>query len=379
MSIKREAPHYAQVAFVSPTYAQGKRNAWVYAKYYSRKIPGVKISESELTLTFPNKGKYFFMGSDNYESLRGMYLDHVSLDEFGIQAPNLWGDIIRPQLDDFNGSATFIGSANGRNHFWDLMKRHEDDPDWLITILKASETGILSPEKIADLKKTISEEQYQQEYECNFEASVKGAYYGKEISLAEAEGRISSLTYDRASPVYASWDIGVSDHMALWTFQVINQSWHWLNYYANYNEDLTHYVNWANSLPYKIKTHFLPHDAKKRDPSNLKTSAQFLEGLDLDIEMVPKVSNVTDRINACRMIFNRCYFNKQGTIKGVDCLRMYESEWNEDDKVLALRPKHNWASHGADAFGTGVMGIEEKRKLLTHPEERFQGEGSWMG
>jgi hypothetical protein len=178
--------------------------------------------------------------------------------------------------------------------------------------------------------------------------------------------------------VYASWDIGVSDHMAVWTFQVIGQSWHWLNYYSNYNQDLTHYVNWANALPYKIKTHFLPHDAKKRDPSNLKTTAQFLEGLELDIEIVPKVTNVMDRINACRMIFNRCYFNKAGTPKGVDCLRMYESEYNEDNKVLALRPKHNWASHGSDAFGTGVMGIEEKRKLLTHPEERFQGEGSWM-
>ena len=60
-----------QVAFISPTYKQSKRNAWPYAKHYYHKIPGVKFSESELTVTFPNQARYFFAGSDNPDALRG--------------------------------------------------------------------------------------------------------------------------------------------------------------------------------------------------------------------------------------------------------------------------------------------------------------------
>lgn len=265
MRNKRKFP-VPQAAFISPTYAQGKRNAWQYAKHYSKYIPGVKSSEAELTITYPNGGRYLFVGSDNYDSLRGIYLDHASLDEYGMQDPKVWGDIIRPALSDFKGTATFIGSSKGRNHFYDLLKRHEDDPNWLITILKASETGILSEEELADARATMTEAQYEQEYECNFEAAVTGAYYGKDMVLAEKEGRICPMPYDRAAPVYASWDLGMADHMALWTFQVIGRSWIWLDYYANYNEDIPHYVNWANALPYKVKTHFLPHDAKQRAP-----------------------------------------------------------------------------------------------------------------
>src|SRR5204863_1551321 len=97
LSVQRTFPP-PQIAFISPTFGQSKRNAWPYAKHYTSGIPGMRHMEGDLTLVFPNGGRYIFAGSDNYDSLRGLYLDHATLDEFGSQDPRVWGEIIRPAL-----------------------------------------------------------------------------------------------------------------------------------------------------------------------------------------------------------------------------------------------------------------------------------------
>jgi len=346
-----------QVAFISPTFGQSKRNAWPYARHYFSHIPGIKFSEAELIVTFPNKGKYYFAGSDNPDALRGLYLDHASLDEYGDQDPRVWGEVVRPALSDYGGTATFIGSARGRNHFFELMQQHQDDDDWLIRILKASETGLISDEELALAASAMTAEEYAQEYECSFDAAIKGAYYGKLVERAEDEGRIGHIVYyDEAVPVYSCWDLGIGDHTAIWTFQVVGPEFHWLSYYENTGQNLGHYVDYLDTLPYKIVEDFLPHDSEARELQTGLSRTQFLQNRKRNVTVVPR-HGVDDGIAAVRKQFNTFYFNKEFTRHGVDCIRMYRTEFNEKKKIGARKPLHDWSSHAADAMRIGVMGM----------------------
>lgn len=362
-----------QVAFISPTYKQSKRNAWPYARHYFSGIPGTKFNESDLTVTFPNGGKYMFAGSDNPDSLRGMYLDHAGLDEYGDQDPRTWGEVIRPALSDYQGTANFIGSAKGRNHFYRLLQEHKSDPDFYVKILKASETGIISAKELDLARRAMTSEEFAQEYECSFDAAIKGAYYGKDVAEAETDGRIGRVPRDKAADVYCCWDLGIGDNMALWVFQIVGREWHWLKYYENNSFGLDHYVDWVKSLPYTVHEHFLPHDAEARELQTGKSRVSFLEDRGLNCTVVPR-HNVDDGISAGRQRFNRFWFDEEGCARGIDCLRMYRSEYDEKHDVLKTRPVHDWASHGSDAFRCGVMGADDNRA----PAEIQQPSQSWV-
>ena len=96
----------------------------------------------------------------------------------------------------------FIGTPKGKNAFHALWTHAETDPDWLALQLKASETGLLEAAELADAARMMSEDEYAQEYECSFEAAVRGAYYGKEMNAAGEDERLASVPYDPRLPVH---------------------------------------------------------------------------------------------------------------------------------------------------------------------------------
>lgn len=367
-----------QGAFISPTFAQGKRNAWPYAKAYFGRIPGVHILEGDLTIVFPNRARFIFAGSDNYESLRGLYLDEATLDEYGMQDPRVWGEVVRPALSDYGGSATFIGSAKGRNHFYDLLEQHREDPDWYISILKASETGILSKEELEAARSTMTPEQYAQEYECSFDAAITGTFYSSDIELAETEGRITGVPYDKAALVYCSWDLGIGNAMALWLFQLVGKEYHFLYYYENDGKGLDHYLDWLKGLPFTVDLHLLPHDAKARELQSGRTRQQFFEGHNLKVEVL-KRERIEDGIHAVKMVLNKCWFDRKNTKRGVEALRMYRTAHNLKLNSFSNTPLHDKSSNGADSFRTAAMGV---REFIRKPIEDRNREGSpngWLG
>lgn len=366
-----------QIAFISPTYKQSKRNAWPYALHYFNCIPGVQFKESELTVVFPNGAKYIFAGSDNPDALRGLYLDHASLDEYGDQDPRVWGEVVRPALSDYGGTATFIGSARGRNHFYDLLKANEDSPDFMVSILKASQTGIIPQHELDLARSAMTPEEYEQEYECSFDAAIKGAYYGKDVAKAEEDGRVSRIPFDKAADVFCAWDLGIGDSMALWFGQIVGKEYHWLRYYENNNHGLDHYVDYVKALPFPVHEHILPHDGEARELQTGKSRKEYLEGRGFRTRIVPRHA-VDDGINAVRQVFNRMWFDKEGCGRGIECLRMYRAEFDEKHNVLKSRPLHDWASHGADAMRCAVMGAQEARPAREFTRRPVVA-GGWMG
>src|SRR6185436_18658497 len=140
-----------------------------------------KVNESELWVEFPNRARVRIYGADNPDRLRGIYLDGAVLDEFGDMDASTWSQVIRPALSERKGWAIFIGTPKGKNRFHELWTAAEGDANWFRLSLKASATGLIDADELADAKKAMTDDEYAQEYECSFEAAVRGAYYATEM------------------------------------------------------------------------------------------------------------------------------------------------------------------------------------------------------
>lgn len=357
-------PRYA---YIAPFYNQAKRIAWGYAKHYSDPVPGRDFNESELKVTYPNGATLRLFGADNPDSLRGDYLDGAACDEFADWAPSVYPLVIRPMLADYRGWATFIGTPKGHNEFCIQHREAEADPDrWYAMTLKASQSGLISPEELADLRASMTPEQYEQELECSFEAAITGAYFGKEISEADRAGRICELPYERQLPVHTAWDLGIGDSTAIWFFQVVGSEVRVIDHYEAHGHGLAHYVGVLASKPYKYGDDYVPHDAKVRELGTGRTRLETLQEMGRKPKLVPN-HKVMDGINAARMSMPAVWFDRFKCADGIEALRQYRAEYDEKTRAFKDNPRHDWTSHTADAFRYLAMAWREMSPAPAKP------------
>uniref|UniRef100_A0A6M3KGI3 Putative terminase n=1 Tax=viral metagenome TaxID=1070528 RepID=A0A6M3KGI3_9ZZZZ len=345
-------------AYLAPLYRQAKAIAWDYLMYYTQVVPGVKYYQQELRADFPNGSRIMLLGADNPDSLRGIYLDAVVLDEVAQMRTNLWSEIIRPTLADRKGRAIFIGTPKGRNHFYDLYNRAGNLEGWSSRMLRASETNILDPQELEAIKRELTEEEYNQEFECSFEGSIMGAYYASPMANALTEGRLASVPYDPIMEVHTAWDLGVDDYTVIWFVQISpGGEIRLIDYYEMNGEGLPHYVKYLREKDYVYGRHLAPHDIKVREFSTGRSRLEIAEGLGLSFDVIPAQS-VSDGIEAVRSILPRCWFDAKKCDPGIEALRQYRKEYSEKLNTFRNQPLHDWASHGADAFRTLANGLE---------------------
>ena len=342
---KQPPPRYA---YIAPTYTQAKDVAWNYLKYYSAPIPGVKFSESELWAEYPNAARIRLYGADNYERLRGLYLDGAVIDEPAQIDPRAWPEVIRPTLADHAGWATFIGTPAGRDWFYKIDRddKGEELPGWFRLTLKASETGIINPDELESLKVGLSDEQYAQEFECSFEAAVVGAYYGRIMQEAEGAGRIAGVPYEPTAEVWTAWDLGIRDATAIWFCQTVGKEIRLIDYYEATGADLGHYVNQLRQRPYVYGGHIVPHDAQAKELGTGKSRLEVLESLGLNNITVAPMHRVEDGINAVRVFLPKCWIDKSKCARGIDALKLYRAEYDDKLQTLKPRPVHDWCFTG---------------------------------
>lgn len=342
-----------QLAYIAPFRDQAKRVAWEYLKHYSSPLWADKPNESELTVKLIGDAKISVFGADNADALRGIYLDGAFLDEFGDFKPSVWGNVIRPALSDRAGWAVFGGTPKGRNEFWEVRERARKNPDgWFYLELPASKSGLLKEQELDEVRNQLTPEQYAQEYECDFAAALPGAYFGREMVQAEREGRIRAVAYDEAIPVHTAWDIGYRDDTAIWWYQVVRGEIHVIDYHASSGQSVDFYIKLISSKPYSYGIHWLPHDARAKTLASGGKSIieQLAVGLDFKkLAIVPNLE-VQDGIQAARKALGITWFDEQRCAEGLEALRQYQREYDEDKKVFKEKPRHDWTSHCADAF-----------------------------
>ena len=339
-------------AYIAPFYRQAKSVAWDYFKQFTRVIEGVSVNESELRIDFMNGARIQLFGADNADALRGMFFDAVICDEYGDWKPGVWNYILRPALADRQGKAIIIGTPKGRNQFWEVYNKAEHSDDWLALKITASESGILPQSEFNALKAELSEDSWRQEMECDFDAAIPGAIWGRELYQAEVDGRITGVEYDRYVPVHTAWDLGYSDDTAIFFYQAIHGEVHVIDYYAASGKSIDHYAAHVLSKPYKFGTHFLPHDARAKTlASGGKSVIEMLaEHLGIKNMAITPSLSMQDGIQAARQMMPRVWFDRERCSEGLEALKQYQREWDDDKKQFKDKPRHDWTSHASDSF-----------------------------
>lgn len=353
----------ARYAYIAPYHSQAKSIAWDYLLRFSDPVR-VNANASELWVELINGARIRLFGADNPDALRGLYLDGVILDEYADMRPRVWGEIIRPLLADREGWAVFIGTPKGHNAFYDIYKTSKVSESWYSASIKASESRLLPASELIDAAKGMSEDQYEQEFECSFEAAILGAYYGKELKAAE--NRITKVDYDPALPVYTAWDLGYHDDTAIIFYQCTYDEIHLIDYYSGSGLPIEDYANVVLGKSYKYEKHYLPHDARAKTLASggrsiIEQLASYLTIAKMDI--VPSLS-VQDGIQAARAAFPKMWFDKENMGEAVELLKQYQREWDEEKKAFRDKPRHDHTSHCADAFRMMAISYREKVKDL---------------
>jgi len=349
-------------AYIAPYYAQAKNIAWDYLLRYAQ--PAItKANQSELWIELVNGARIRLFGADNPDALRGLYLDGVCLDEYADMKPRLWGEIVRPLLADRKGWATFIGTPKGHNAFYDIYQEANRSPNWYVKTLRADESDLLDPDELADARRSMTPDQYEQEFLCSFEAAILGAYYGQEMRVITDSNRITEVEYDPMFPVHTAWDLGYSDDTAIWWYQVIHGEIRVLEYHSSNGQPIHYYTGLIESKNYEYGYHHLPHDARAKTLASGGKSIIEQISTKIDIKSLKIVPNLSlqDGIQATRLALMRAWFDYKCE-EGIECLRQYQREYDEDKKVFRDKPRHDWTSHGADAFRMLAVAWKEEEK-----------------
>lgn len=411
-------------AYTAPTFDMAENIAWTYLKNAQEKIPYSDRSETDLTVELPTRlggrAQITLYGTDTpKQRMRGMYLDGVVCDEWAQQPPSVWTQQIRPMLSDINRSglddlgdenqwAAFLTTPFGKNHaynmhqrakLWsqglgvklktnvgdtfvdsvssdglgieDLVYRH----DWSYEHWPASQTGVLSPQELQLAKADMGDDDaYEQEYECSFEAAIKGAIYAKALAELADRGRITRVQHNPMLPVYTAWDLGVDDCTAIWFFQMVGLEVRIIDYYEFNGVGLDHYADVLEKKGYGYGKHYLPHDVEVVELGTGKSRASVLRSLGVRPTTVPRAS-VADGLAAGRQLLKRCLFDEERTADGRSRLQLYHFEWDDRTQTFRKEPKHDWTSHSADAWRTLAMGI---RRFAPDNHEDFQNRGAQL-
>lgn len=361
----------AQYAYIAPFRSQAKSVAWDYLKYYAKAV-SESSNESELTVTLINGAKVRLFGADNADAMRGLGFNGVYLDEYGDFKPSVWGNIVRPALSDRLGWAVFGGTPKGKNQFHDIYKVSQATPDWFLLRLPASVSKLLPATELKAASQQLSQDQYDQEYECSFDAAILGAYYGQEMRQVDADGRIRDLRFDPDADVMSAWDLGYRDDTAIWFYQVVRNEIHVLDYYAVSGASIEEIAKVVIDKGYRYTRHYLPHDARAKTlasggKSIVEQLAVHLGGMN-KLSIVPEIG-VQDGIQAVRMILPKCYFDPICD-EGLEALRQYQREYDEDKKSFRQTPRHDWCSHPADSFRMMAVAYRENKADEPPPKGR---------
>lgn len=365
-------------AYIAPTRDQAKDIAWAYLKDYAGKIPGSLINESELKITFLNQAVIRLYSGENYERMRGLYFDGVVSDEDADIPPQAFDFVILPCLLDYCGWHCRIGTPKGKNAFYKAFNAAQTDPDSFALMLKASESGILSPDALAVMKSKLSADSFAQEMECDFNIGRPGAIYAKLIEQAYAEKRICDCAIADAL-VHTSWDLGAPSNTTVWYWQVVGREVRIVDCDIGMLpnvETATHRVAWMMQKGYSFGKHFLPHDATRTENSGATMEGELVKAGLKNVVVLPRTVDVWTGINGLKGLFPSLVFRKKQTLLGIEALECYHTKEVEIGRIISNQPVHDWSSHTADAlrymaeaFQGGLI------KLATPIIDRMRGDG----
>ena len=331
--------------------------------------------DQDMFIRFKNGSTWQVVGSDNYNALVGSPPIGVVFSEYALSDPSSWG-FLRPILAENSGWALFISTPRGRNHFAKMVEYAKTDPSWFAQVLSVDDTHAIPMDRIAQDRQELSAERGEkeadaliaQEYYCDFDAAIPGAYYGELMGRADREGRIGIYPYMPGIPAGTAWDLGHGDSTVVWVFQQPPSGRvRLVNVLEGSGVGIDWYIQRLQQWPYTYADHIWPHDGGHgniRDVggTTLKATAQNL-GI-RPLRVLDRDQTVEQGINAVRQMLPLCEFNtdvlplpnesmvtaRARMTRALDALRQYRHAWDEKNQKFADKPLHDWSSNTSDAL-----------------------------
>lgn len=343
--------------YLAPFYVQAKDIAWLYLKQYASPLLelGGRVNESELSITLPhNDATIKLYGAENAERMRGLYFDGIVADEAQGMAKATLTTIILPCLADRQGWLDTSGTPKGwSNLLGELVKMAKADPEWFLQILKASETQIIPESELKILRAMMSDNEYAQEFECDFDAAITGAVYGRQIAQMDADKRIKAGIYDPELDVRTAWDLGYDDATSIVFWQLAVTEVRIIDCYENSGMDIAHYCDIlaqkAKEKGYRYGAHYVPHDAaNKLLAAGGRSIVQQAYELGVKMFVVAATSQMNG-IEALRKLLGQTWIDPSTCEPFLDAMKQYQFEFDQERQSFRSIPRHDWSSHFCDA------------------------------
>lgn len=382
-----------------PTQAQGRRIVWEGMTKDGRRfldafpgfgpsgqhvgLPGSwcsGIRKDDMSLSFANGSRYQVVGASDIDSLVGSNPIGIIMSEFPLyEGMKVW-NLLRPILRENGGWCLWLFTPRGHNHGYTLAKTAmaNESKTWFYQAQGVEDSihkgeRVVSDKAIEDERKDgMPEPMIQQEYYVSFEAPLVGAYYGELMSNALEDGRICSVPVEPGIVTHTMWDIGMRDATAIWFLQIVGKEIHIIDFEWSAEVGLNWYANMLGEKAVKRSLvygrHMAPHDIEVREigapdgRSRKETARQLGIGF-----KVVKRHAVEDGRNAVRTLLPKCWFDKEHCKDGIEGMKGYTRKLLEGQTAPDGSPmyadvhEHNWATHPADAFRIGAMGLPAMR------------------
>lgn len=208
---------------------------------------------------------------------------------------------------------------------------------------------------------------YPHVWEGGFVTNLEGAYYAAPLLTARKEGRIGKVAADPLMTFRAVWDIGgtgaKADATAIWVVQYVGKEVRLLDYYEAQGQPMAAHVNWLRGQGYSSCECVLPHDGATNDRVHDVSYESALRQAGFSVKVIPNQGTgaAMKRVEAARRLFPAMWFNEATCEPGIDAVGWYH-EKRDEQRNIGLGPHHDWASHGADAFGLIAIDHEQAQE-----------------
>lgn len=354
--------------YLFPLYSQARSVIWngmdFDGKPFISNIPTCLIAhknEARMEIRLINGSRLVLAGSNNIDSLMGTNPVTIIYSEFALHHP-LARQYLNPILIQNQGLEIIQSTPRGKNHLWDVYDTVRDNDTYHIEHLSVKETykhdgsPIITDEMIAKASAMgMSEEMIRQEFMCDFTVGNLGAYFTREVSDMEREGRITTLKPNPRLPLHSVWDLGGTDATAGWLFQLEGERINLLHVLHDTGQGLKYYLDKAElirqSFGCRWGNHFMPHDVNQAHQGWEHAESRLMTARKHGwfFQVTQKV-NFEDGIEALRYIFRNIWIDKLNCGIGVRAITEYQREYDEEKARFSAKPLDNWATHLVDAL-----------------------------
>lgn len=189
-----------------------------------------------------------------------------------------------------------------------------------------------------------------------FEQAIEGAIFADDIAVAYKHGRIGNFPFDKTRQVNTFWDLGHSDETAIWFEQDRDGQPTFIGYYENSGEGIEHYIAklkaWADERGAIFGEHYLPHDGDRKTIWTPEGSMVVMSRLGFRPKIVVRTADKWEAVKTGRRKFAQIAIDEAGCKEGLQRLKLYRKEWDEQRSVWKDKPHHGPESNGADAYLT---------------------------